>query len=174
MNRGDYGKWIIVGFVIVLLQVLLFRRFYFGWSGFNYVQFIVYPILFMILPFKVSRSALVLIGFIVGMVIDMFYDSPGVHTSASVFSTFLRPYILSTIEPRKGYNVNDSPTPKYLGMNWFLTYSSILMFCHLFFYFSVEVFTFYYMGEIWLKTIFSFVFSMIVITMYAYLTNNVK
>lgn len=172
MNRGEIIRISFFGIVLILLQVLLFKRLYFGWSGFNYVQFIVYPLLIFIIPFKTPRAALVVIGFILGFLVDMFYDSPGVHTSATVFTAFIRPYVLSLLEPRKGYNVNDAPTAKYLGMNWFLSYASILLFLHLLFYFTVEVFTLYYLGEIWLKTIFSFLFSMILLVIFAFLSET--
>jgi hypothetical protein len=117
---------------------------------------------------------LVIIGFVVGFTMDMFYNSPGVHMSASVFTAFIRPYVLKYIEPRGGYNVNDSPVSAHLGFTWYITYTSILMLAHLFFYFSIEVFTFYYILEIWLKTLFSFIFSMFIVLMHGILVGAIK
>lgn len=160
----------IVRFIgLLLLQVLVLKRLAPGWEGFNYIQVFIYPLFLFLLPLKTSHPMLVFLGFLMGISVDIFYMSPGVHASAGVFTGFIRPYLLSVMEPRGGYNVNQSPTKHRQGITWFLIYSSSLMFAHLFFYFSVEAFTFYYIGEIFLSTVFSFIVSMIFIIMYQYL-----
>ena len=154
---------------LVILQVLILKRFAMGWDERHYFQIILYPLFILLLPIRTPHTLLVFLGFLIGITIDMFYVSPGVHASASVFTAFIRPIVLSSIEPRGGYNVNYSPTKNRFGLTWFLTYSSILLFAHLFFYFSVEAFTFYYIIDILLRTLASFIISMIFIIMYQFL-----
>ncbi|MEM1319301.1 MAG: rod shape-determining protein MreD [Bacteroidota bacterium] len=154
---------------LVFLQVLVLKRFSLGWENFNYFNIFLYPLFIMLLPLRIPHSLLVGLGFVLGIGIDIFYDSPGVHASAGVFTAFIRPFVLSFMEPRGGYNVNHTPTKARFGLSWFLIYSSVLMFAHLFFYFSVEAFTFYYIGDIFLRTVSSFFISMIFIIMYQFI-----
>ncbi len=154
---------------LVLVQVFIFNKIVIGGSNFNYVSLIIYPLFLMLLPLRIPHSVLVFLGFVIGVLVDAFYDSYGVHASASVFIGFIRPYILRLIEPKGGYTQNTSPTKRRLGPSWFFIYSAIILFLHLFFYFSVEAFTFYYIGEIILKTVSSFLISIIIITIYMFI-----
>ena len=162
-------KNIIRFLVIILLQVLVFKQI--QWANFNYLSIIIYPVVIMLLPIKIRNYQLLLIAFVTGLFVDMFYDSPGVHASAAVFTAFIRPFVLNLIEPRGGYGINTIPSKHHLGINWFILYASIITFAHLFFYFSVEAFTFHYFLDIWLKTIISFIFSMIFILIHHFLFN---
>ncbi len=154
---------------LVLLQVLIFQRLSFGWENFNYINVIIFPIFILLLPFRTPSFLVVFLGFLIGISVDLFYDSPGVHASASVFMAWIRPAILGLMEPRGGYDKNQGPAKKHLGINWFFTYSSAMIFAYLFFYFSVEAFTFVYIVDIFLRTVFSFLVSMIFILAYQYL-----
>lgn len=155
--------------LLVLLQGLVFKRISPDGSLFYYVSFIIFPLFIFLLPFRTPTVLLIFIGFLTGLSVDLlFYDSPGVHASACVFSAFIRPLVLQILEPKSGYNLNQSPVKRQLGMGWFLPYVSIMLFLHLFFYFSVEVFTFVYIGQILLKTILSFFFSLLFIIAYMY------
>lgn len=162
---------IIRSIFIILLQVLIFRQIHFGDSFLRYTHVLLYPIIILLLPLKVSRNALILIGFAIGIILDIFYDSIGIHAATAVFTAFLRPYVLQLIEPRGGYNVNISPTRFHLGFPWFVQYASILVFTHCFFYFSVEAFSFVYLKEILLSTVLSFIFSMTFILLYQVIVN---
>jgi len=164
-------KYLIWGIVLLLLQILIFKNINIGWGDFYYIHILVYPLLILFLPINIPRVYLMLIGFGVGMIVDLFYLSPGIHSSALVFLAFIRQPLLNILEPRGGYKVATTPTPYHLGLNWFLTYAAILMFLHHLFYFSIEIFTFDLMLFIWLKTIFSFIFSMLFILALVLITN---
>lgn len=161
----------IIRFILLLLfQVLVLKQLTFGLGGPIYINILLYPLFIMLLPFRIPLVGILPLAFLMGLSVDMFYDSPGVHASASVFIAFIRPLILSQMSPRDGYNMNQSPTKKRMGLRWFLIYSSLMMFIHLFFYFSVDAFTFVYIGQILLRSISSFAFSMlfVIITMFIF------
>jgi len=166
-----YIKNLVRFIFITLLQVLVLKHVEIKGSVFSYIHLIFYPVFLMLLPIRLPKSALILIGVFLGLILDIFYDTPGIHTSACVFTAYIRPFILQVLEPRGGYNVNDSPTKNDLGFRWFIGYASIMEAAHLLFYFSVEEFTFVYIGSILLKTFLSFIFSMILIIMYKFLFN---
>jgi rod shape-determining protein MreD len=157
--------------VIILLQGLILKRIYLGGPHFNYLSIFFYPVLLMLLPMKTPRVALLLIGFGLGFLIDLFYESPGVHMSACVFLAFVRPLVLQFMEPRGGFPMNSNPTAGDFGLAWFMQYSGIMLFVFLFFYFSVEVFAFARIWEILLKVVSSFVVSFLVILLYISIFN---
>lgn len=151
---------------LVFIQVLILKDINIGGQSFNYVNIIIYPLFLILLPLRTPHSVLVLLGFLLGIFIDAFYDTYGVHASAAVFSGFIRPYILALFAPAGGYNINYSPTKRRFGLNWFLVYCSAMLLLHLFFYFSVDAFTFYFIDEILLRTISTFIISMLIIGIY--------
>ncbi len=75
--------------VFVLLQGLVLQRIYLGGPSFNYFSVLIYPVVIMLLPLKTPRIALVFIGFLLGLTVDLFYGSLGVHASACLFIAFI-------------------------------------------------------------------------------------
>lgn len=165
----------VIRFILfVFIQVLILKNINLGGQQFNYIYLIVYPLFLILLPLRTPHSVLVLLGFLIGVFVDAFYDSYGVHASASVFAGFIRPYVLKLFAPKGGYNLNYSPTKQRYGINWFFGYCSTMLFLHLFFYFSVDAFTFVYLDEIFLRTVSSFIISMLIILVYTFLADPVE
>ena len=156
---------------LLFLQVVVLKSVSIGSEGFKYINILLYPIFILLLPVRIPHALLVFLGFLLGITLDVFYDSLGVHAGASVFTAFIRPYVLASLEPRGGYGVNTSPTKYRFGFNFFLTYACILFFIHLLAYFSLEVFTPVYIGDIFLKTVFSFLVTIVFVIMYQFLFN---
>jgi hypothetical protein len=157
--------------VLFIIQVFVLKQINLGWENFQYIFLMIYPLFILLMPLKVSRSLLLVLAFFLGLSIDVFYDSPGLHASAMVFTAFIRKYILKFLEPVEGYSTDSTPTIRENGFNWFLIYSSLLMFIHCLFFFSVEAFSFVYLNEILLKTIFSFIISQIIILLFVLILN---
>jgi hypothetical protein len=152
--------------MLAFAQVLIFKRVAFHWGDFAFIHFIIYPLFIILLPTKLSRPLVILLGFIIGIFVDLFYDSPGIHASAGVFTAYARGLVLDLLEPYEGYNLNDSPTMETMGISWFMSYSSILLGLHLLYYFSMEAFSFVYIFEILMNTIFSFIASFIILMLF--------
>lgn len=159
--------------LLVLVQVLVFKGIEFNQSSFKYVSILIYPLFIMLLPVRTPPILMVALGFLIGITIDIAYDSLGVHAGASVFTAFIRSFILNIngIAPREGYEVNASPYLSNYGALFFFLYAGIFMFLHLLVYFSLEIFTPVYWGEILLRTIMSFFVSMIFIMLLQFLFN---
>ena len=153
------------------IQVLVLKRIGLGWESFPYLHVILYPLFIILLPLRTPKPAVLLLAFLLGICVDIFYDSPGIHASALVFTGFIRSFVLSRLEPRGGYNVNFSPTKQRMGLPWFLRYASILLAAHMIFYFSVEAFTFVYIIDIFLKSVVSFFASMLFVIIYMFVFN---
>ena len=156
---------------LVFLQVLVFRQMTVGWDNFNYVHVFVYPLFIMLLPIRTPDTLLIFLGFLIGIAVDVFYYSPGVHSGAMVFMAYLRPKVLKFLTPRGGYNINHSPNLEKHGFTWFLIYSGLLLFFHILFYFILIVFTHVNWVEIALRTISSFIISYIILLLYVRIFN---
>ena len=143
----------------ILLQVLVLKQINLGGAEFNYFSILIYPVTILLLPIHINKTFLLLISFLVGITVDLFYNSPGVHAGALVFMAFLRPYVLKYLEPSSHYGSTDMPYATKFGLLWYMRYIGILLFIFLFTYFSIEIFTFFYFKTILLKTIFSFIIS---------------
>lgn len=165
MNRL-YASHLITSIIILLVQILLLKNIQIAVFDRFTLSVLIYPIIIILLPVEMRRSAVVLIAFFVGLCIDTFYDSPGVHTAALVFTGFLRAYLLGIMEPRQGYRNNVAIGPKAYGFSWFLYYAGILLFIHILTYFAIDAFTFVYFIKIIVNTILCFFISYIVLILY--------
>jgi hypothetical protein len=91
------------------------------------------------------------------------------HTSATVFIAFLRPYILRYFSPRDGYTTNTLPTISYYGFKWFFYYSLILVSAHHMFLFIVEAFRLSDILAVLARASMSISFTMLLIVLSQYL-----
>ncbi|CAN5885830.1 rod shape-determining protein MreD [soil metagenome] len=108
------------------LQVLVFRNLVLFDSGFSFI----YIAFLLFLPIEISVVPLLLLAFVQGLAVDVFYDTMGIHAGACVLLAFLRPYVLYLLIPRDGYDANDSANVHVMGWRWFLTYALLLIFMH--------------------------------------------
>ncbi len=150
---------------LVLLQVLILNNIQF--SGF--VNPYMYVLFILLLPFETPKWLLLVFAFFIGLSIDIFSDTLGIHTSASVFMAFLRPFVLKHIAPRDGYEPGTFPRLYYYGFTWFLKYSLILILAHHFFLFYVEIFQFSNFFVTLSRVILSSFFSLLLVVLSQYL-----
>lgn len=166
-----YIKNIIRFLLFIIIQVLILKRIDTSFGNFTYIHLIIFPAALMLLPIKTPRAIIILLGFVLGIVVDAFYDSPGVHASAMVMMAFSRDYILKYLEPQGGYSGNQIPSINHFDLAWYLIYSSVMMSIYFIMYFSMEAFSFVYIVDILLNTIFSFILSMPIILLHQFIFN---
>ncbi|MBX2827026.1 MAG: rod shape-determining protein MreD [Flavobacteriaceae bacterium] len=81
----------IVRFItLVLVQVLILNQVNLA----GYINPYLYPLFILVFPLTGNKSLLILISFALGLTIDMFSDSGGVHAAASIFIAWVRPVAL--------------------------------------------------------------------------------
>ena len=159
-----YLRNILRFFVVILLQILLFDNI--ELSG--YINPYFYVIFIILLPFESPKEILLTIAFLLGLTMDLLYITPGIHTSATVFMAFLRPFILQSFAPRDGYEPGTFPRIYYYGLAWFAKYTFLLVFAHHFLLFFVEVFSIRDLPDILLRTIFSGILTTVLILISQY------
>lgn len=124
--------------LLVLLQVLIIQNI--NLTG--YMILLPYVLFVLILPFETNKLLVLFSAFFLGVCIDYFYDSSGLHASACTIMGFARHYVLKYIAPRDGYDVGVKPTIEDMGLEWYLRYAGTLVLTHHFFLFYLEIFRF--------------------------------
>lgn len=155
-------------FLYVLVQVLLLKNLVIFDKGFCFI----YIAFLLLLPVETNVVWLMLLGFITGFTVDIFYDSLGIHASASVFIMFIRNYWLNLMTPQGGYDLGSVPTIRLNGWQWFSFYSLPLIFAHHAVLFFIESADFDLFGFTLSKIFFSTLFTFVVIMISQYLFYN--
>jgi rod shape-determining protein MreD len=100
-----------------------------------------YILFILLLPFEVPNVLLFVLAFILGITIDAFYDTPGLHAAACVVLAFVRILFISITVQKDGFDNEPEPTLSIMGFRWFLTYAVVLTFVHHFFLINLEAFS---------------------------------
>ena len=150
--------------LLVLFQVLLFNNIQFS----GYVNPYVYVLFILLLPIEIPSWLLLLLSFALGLIMDFFSGSQGMHSSATVIAGFVRPYILRVISPRDGYESVSDPSMAIYGFRWFLTYTLLIVVVHHTTLFYLEVFRFADFFRTMLRVLLSSLFSITFILLIEY------
>jgi rod shape-determining protein MreD len=156
--------------IFVLFQVLILNNIQLGGTvnPFLYILFILW------LPIELNKVLVMGIAFVLGLSIDVFTDTMGMHASACVFLAFARPSLLNILAPRDGYELNVPPTAGALGWFWFLRYAAIGILLHHSFLFFVEVFRFSEFFDTVGRILASSLFSLVLISLAQVFSSNTE
>jgi hypothetical protein len=131
-------KYLLRAILLIALQVLIVQNI--NLSG--YIILLPYVLAILMLPFETNRLLVLFLSFVVGISIDYFYDSSGIHASACTIMGFARYYVLKYVSPREGYDAGVRPSVEDMGLAWYLTYAGTLIAIHHLFLFYLEIFRF--------------------------------
>jgi rod shape-determining protein MreD len=127
---------IIRFFALIFVQVFLLKNI----TLYNLSIPYLYILFILLLPFETPNILLFALSFILGLTIDAFYDTPGLHAAACVLLAFVRILFISITVQKEGFDNDPEPTLSIMGFRWFFTYALILTLFHHFFLFNLEVF----------------------------------
>ena len=113
-------------------------------SGSDFVLFdlawcFVYLAFLLFLPIGTPIVVQLLLGFAVGISLDMVFDTGGVHAAAAVLVMYLRPWVLRLLTPRDGYDAQDSVNIHQMGWQWMVVYLTLLTAIHHVAFFVLEL-----------------------------------
>ena len=137
--------------LLCLLQVLIFNNLELG----GYINAFPYIYLILILPISIGRIPLLFIGFFLGLTVDVFSNTGGIHAAATTLIAFYRPLYLKAQSPREGYELTALPHLKTFGFAWFIPYALLIVVIHHMALFYLEVFRFSEFFRTLLKVILS-------------------
>ncbi len=169
MTPSDVFKLISNFFLLFLVQIFFFK---FGVFGIAFC----FPYLFflLLLPIATPKGLLLFIGFGYGLLVDVFFDSPGLHAAACTLLAFLRPKVIDFITPSGGYDEHTPISVHILGFNWILSYAIILVGAHHFLLFFLEAFTFLNFFTTIFKVLFSTALTCVMFLLMQYLLATSK
>jgi hypothetical protein len=150
--------------LVFALQVLLFDHLHIGSLG-----IVMMYILFLInLPTRTPRWAEMLIGVGVGMMMDIWHSSLGIHMAACVALTFVRP-ILLTNAIQDIERIKDNLSIQNIGPAEYTKCAVLLTVLHHFIVFSLEMWSIHMWWMVLLQTLVSSAMTLCVILGYEYL-----
>ncbi|WP_452225213.1 rod shape-determining protein MreD [Lacinutrix chionoecetis] len=140
---------------LIVLQVLVLSHINFM----GYINPYIYILFIILYPVKNNRLLFILLSFLLGLFVDMFLDSGGVHAAASVTIAFIRPAALKFSFGA----VYEHQTIKFGSIDFGqrFTYITILTVIHHFILFSLEIFNFSKILFVLKNTLFSSIFTII-------------
>jgi len=132
MNSIRVISILLTGFLYLVFQVLVLKNLVLFGSAFCFL----YVTYIVLLPLDLKTIPTLLISFFIGMGVDLFYDTLGIHTAAILVIGFIRHRWLLVLVPPGGYDDDLQPSLLNMGFGWFLSYSIPLVLIHhtLFFY----------------------------------------
>jgi hypothetical protein len=165
MKPKDLLITLIYFLVFGVMQIFLF----FNMSLFGYAFCYIYLGFLLILPINTPKLLLMLIGMGTGLMIDIFYDTLGIHTAACILIAFLRPHIINILTPRGGYDTGSQISLSSLGFQWVATYATLLILIHHLVLFFLESWGFHIFFFTLLKATCSTLFTLTVFLLFQYL-----
>lgn len=136
-------EYTILFWVVVLLQFFLFSNLSLG----VYINPLIYIAFIVLLPMQISAFALLMLGLLLGGVMDLMMGTFGINTIACLFIAFTRPFILRINVGLDEIKDGGIPCVRRLGLKKFLKYTTLVVLIHSLIYFSLETATttYYYL-----------------------------
>src|SRR5690554_1577 len=148
-----FGRFVI----LVLLQVIVLNNI----NLVGYINPYIYILFIVLYPLDGNKTTLIFLSFLLGLSIDIFENSGGVHAAASVFIAYVRDFVLK-YSFGVSYEYNNIKLNKATVSEKITYLGSIILFHHIIL-FSLEIFSFNHMLLLLKSTLFSGVFSFILI-----------
>jgi hypothetical protein len=159
--------------LLVLIQVLILNQIHLYWWATpavipSYLP-LIYPLFILFLPISTPVPVTLLLSFVLGITIDAFSNTGGVHAAACVAMGYGRLKVLSLLLPKKITEYPQLvPNIKSLGWNRFLTYTALLLALHHLIFFSIEMWGGgAHLGYFLMKLLLSYVTSIIFVVVYS-------
>lgn len=145
MLKNNTIKLFILFVLLVLLQVMVLNRISFlGYAvPFLYIYFIVK------LPIGMNRSLVIFLGFLLGFIVDIFCNTPGMNAAATTLAAFVRKPIQKLFFSVDDYN-EQTPRFSLLG-GTFVKYAVTITFVHTIALVSIESFSYFNIVSILLR-----------------------
>lgn len=152
--------------LLILIQVLILSHF----EVFGYINPYIYPLLIILLPFNINSIQKLFIAFLLGICIDFFEDSGGIHAAATLVIAYLRPLFL-----RNAFGLSyDYQTLKFYDAPFKsrFIYVSFMVLVHHVVLFSLEIFSVDHLLYLLEKIVYSSIFTIVLILITLNLIRN--
>lgn len=124
--------------VLVSLQVLVFNHMHL----FGYATPMVYICFLLYFPLNYSRCGILFWGFIIGLLTDIFSNTPGVGAASTTLAAMLQPVLLRAMAP-KDSTEDMMPNFQTMGYGNYARFFIILIVIHHLLVFLLESFSYF-------------------------------
>lgn len=152
----------------LLLQILIVRNLVL----FDYAFCFVYVACILLLPNETSQTALLLIAFATGVIVDTFYNTLGIHAAATVLMTYFRPGIIRVQMSQRIQEARLIFTLQELGFAEFFKYVFVLVLIHHAALFLIEAGSLSLLMPTAIRTLASALFTTLSITLIQFFTRR--
>ncbi|GAB3924380.1 hypothetical protein [Larkinella terrae] len=160
---------IVFLFVLYLsLQILIVRNLVLFDVAFCFM----YVACILLLPAEMSLSATLLTAFVVGIIVDTFYNTLGMHAAATVLMAYVRPMVVRFQAARGGFDGRIIFSIHEMGSLNFFNYVVILTFVHHFTLFLIEANNIFLFLPALVKIVASTLFTSVTIMLVQYFSRN--
>ena len=154
---------IFTAIFLIITQVIIFNNI----NLFGYLNPFVYIVFVIYYPIKSGRIFFIFISFLMGLLIDIFSDTLGLHAAASVTIAYLRPIFLK-ISFGQAY-IHQVIKFKNIDLKDKVIYISLLSIIHHLVLFSLEIFSFSKTLFVLEKSLMSSIFTITACILFSYL-----
>ena len=149
----------IISFVVlVLVQVLVLNNIHFM----GYINPYIYVLFILLLPVRFLRHFTLILAFVLGLLIDIFSNTYGIHAFSTVLIAYLRPFAINLFTNIEE-DTNPIPSFNSFGMFAFSKYVITLVFIHHTSFFLLEVFSFTAFGHTLLRIVLNTLITTIIL-----------
>ena len=131
---SDFVRNIIRFCVFILIQVYVLDKIP---HLHRFITPYLYYLFILWLPFSTPRIPLLILGFLLGLSLDYFTMTMGLHAAACTLVAYVRPFVINVLIPKDTSEFNyREPSPRAMGWAPFSIYVLVLtMFHHGYLYF---------------------------------------
>ncbi len=131
-------KGILLFVILLLAQVLVLNHIHL----FDCATPLLYVYVVLLFRRNFPRWGILLVSFLMGLLVDIFSNTPGVAAASMTFLGFLQPHVLMMFLNRDSAE-DLQPSMKTFGFAKFLYYAAILVVVYCVVFFTVETFSFF-------------------------------
>ena len=124
--------------ILLLVQVMVLNHIHF----FNCATPLLYVYMVLLFPRNYPRWAELLLCFVMGFIVDVFSDTPGVSMASMILLGLLQPTVLSTFMQRDSAD-DLKPSMRSMGTYKFGYYAIMMVLIYCVTFFSLETFNFF-------------------------------
>jgi hypothetical protein len=126
MSANFQYKWWIAVVLSIVVQLLFLRDLALFYYGFCFI----YLWALIKAPIETPPLYLILGGFVLGWLLDTFYNTHGMHAFSTVLIAWLRPTFFKILTPANGYDERSSISLEEMKWMWFYPYLALMLFTH--------------------------------------------
>jgi hypothetical protein len=126
MNIRSLISYSIVILALGLVQILFLKNLALFGHAFGFL----YLLGLLILPSTLRTIPLMLLAFVLGFILDVFFETIGMHTAAATLFAFLKPIWLKAVSPTGGFDEAEEPSLLQIGLGRYVSYAFPLLFVY--------------------------------------------